>query len=354
MKKHLIKLFALALTVSLMYACDPDDPITPDAPSSDYSDGVFITCEGPFGSGSGTLSFINRSNGKVYNDLFEKINKRPLGNIVQSISLYNKKAYIVVNNANKVEVVDAATLKSIGYIGNVSLPRYFIGVSSSTGYVSCWDNTIAVINLSDLSVKKKITVQEGPEKMLLNKGKVWVLNIGGFSNDSLISIIDTQTETVVHTLSVHYRPSGIVKDKNGNLWVMCNGKGFNGYPQSDDTKGHLLCINPDNYSILADFVFPSAQSHPDKLTINENGEVLYFLYEGGIYSMNITDTALPQTPFVSKLFYNLMYDAKMKAVYAADPVDYSQPGWVFRYKITSPVKVDSFKVGVIPGEFWVN
>src|SRR5690349_18079729 len=82
-------------------------------PNSVYQSGLFIVNEGSFGTPNGEISFFDRTTKTITNKLFETVNNRPLGgDVVQSMLIYQDKAYIVCNNSNKVEVTDANTFTS--------------------------------------------------------------------------------------------------------------------------------------------------------------------------------------------------------------------------------------------------
>ena len=130
--KQLFYLSALAIAITFT-SCKKDDPAPTPTPvvtaATTFMNGVFVTNEGPFGSGTGTISFYSRSSGSVSNDIFGAKNGYPLGNIVQSMEIYNSNAYIVVNNAGKVEVADGNTFAASGAITGFTNPRYFLGIT---------------------------------------------------------------------------------------------------------------------------------------------------------------------------------------------------------------------------------
>jgi hypothetical protein len=319
--------------------------------------GVFITNEGQLSKGSGTVSFFDRDDHTVKQDIFNTVNNKSLGNIVQSLEIFNGKAYIVVNNAGKVEVVDAITFKSTGVISGLTSPRYFLGIDANKAYISDWPNDIAVVDLKSFTIQKKIYSGIGPNHMLLYDNKAFVLNMYNSttnSYDSTLTIMDTKADTIIKKIQIFNVPSGICIDKNNKIWILCSGRGWNGFPQNTDSKGHLLRLNPITFTIEKDLVFPSLDKHPDKLAINKSNDVLYYSYVDGVYSFGINDNDLKTTPFIklSKLFYGMGYDKITDMIYGTDAVDYTQNGWVFRYKADNGAKVDSFKVGVNPGNFY--
>lgn len=337
----------------LLYSCNKTND---DKPDGVWSNSVFIINEGPFQTGSGSISAFNRESLEVTHDLFETANGRPLGNIVQSMTVHQDKAFIVVNNSNKIEVVNLDDFKSVATIENLTLPRYFIGFDEDKGYVSCWDSTVKVINLMDYSIITSIQTGNGPDEMILAGDQLFVINSGGFGIDSTVSIIQTNDEEPFGLLEVGHRPSGIQKDVNGNIWVLCSGKGWNGFPAAGDTPAKLVCFDPESHAILKEIIFPDASAHPDNLVTDENGSTLYYNHPTGIFAFPVSASSLNTQPLITgnAMFYGLGYDKVTKMIFATDPLDYAQNGWVYRFNALDGTPVDSFMVGIIPNGFWFN
>jgi YVTN family beta-propeller protein len=353
-----MKQFSLLLTFLIvlffMPGCDVSED---DSPSGNWANSVFIVNEGPFQSGSGTISAFNRESGKVTHDLFESVNGRPLGNIVQSMTIHDGRAFIVVHKANKIEVVDPEDFKSVASIEGIELPRYFLGLNEEKGYVSCWDSTVKVIDLTDFSVAGSIPAGAGPDKMLLAGDKLFVTNSGGLVGvDHTLTVINTVTDQPVKTINVGDRPVGLQMDKSGTIWVLCSGQGWNGFPDPSDTRASLIRLLPATYEIIDDVLFNDTDNHPDNLTINETGSVLYYNHPEGIFSFSIAMGALNPEPLVhsGKMFYGLGFDLKDSLLYAADPLDYAQDGWIFRFDAYSGEKVDSIPARIVPNGFCFN
>ncbi|MCX6270388.1 MAG: hypothetical protein NTU44_04050 [Bacteroidetes bacterium] len=341
------------LSAFFLLSCEKDKPVTKTDPVSIFGSGVFICNEGPYMNGTGTVSFMSFETGQVSNDLFEAVNHRPLGNIVQSMEIYKDRGYIIVNNANRVEVVDMTDFHSAGAIENLTLPRFFLGIDDRRAYISCWDNTVAVLNVMTLMVEKRIPTQTGPERMLRMGDRVFVLNQGGYSIDSSVTVINTNSDLVITNLKVYPKPTGIVADREGKIWIMCSGKGYNGWPAGDDTEGHLLRIDPQTLTIIKDFPFPDKSLHPEKLAVNSAGDQIFYLYKNGIYNMGLNQDVLPAQALVERAGYTYTFgmDTASGYLYLSDPVDFVQDGWVYRYQSTTGLPVDSFKVGIIPTYF---
>jgi DNA-binding beta-propeller fold protein YncE len=325
--------------------CKKDNPTpesTAPAAAAAYETGVFISNEGPYGSGTGTVSFYNRSTGAVTNDIFQKANGVPLGNIVQSVNIYNGKGYVMVNNAGKIEVVNAPDFKSMATIAGLTQPRYFLGINSTKGYVTEWgtgglSGSVKVIDLSLNKVLKTIATGKGAENMINLNGLVYVTCKGGYGKDSVITVINTNSDAILATIMVGVGPGGIVADANGKIWVLCSKK--------------LVRINPTTQTVEAEFVFTSIKETPSNLTINAAKNTLYYCYDGKVYPHDISAATLSSTPLINKSFYGMSVDPTNDYLFCADAGNFSSDGYVFRYKSTG-AKVDSFKVGMIPGGFF--
>ncbi len=343
----------LGMTAVFFTSCEENDSNAPVIPTGDR---IFITNEGPFQEGTGTLSVLYNEGEVLVNDVFQRTNGYPLGNILQSMTIIEDKIFLIVNNANKAEVIDKDHYTHIATI-NIKLPRYMTKTSPAKAYVTSWSNQVLVIDLATSQVVDSIETGMGPERLIKYNNKLFILNKGGFLTDSTITVVDCQTGTFLTTIQVADKPDGAVIDKNGKLWVICSGKGWNYYPQEDDTEGHLMCINPENYEIEKDLKFYSTHLHPEKLIINETGDIMYFNYPGGgVLSHNINSDKLNFDPVIafSSIYYNIAFDYDSDMIYCAEPGNYVERGWIYRYHVSNGTLVDSFRVGIIPNGIYFD
>lgn len=342
------KLFLLSMLACMfvLFSCKNDDDN-----SVDITPYAYIINEGLFGSGSGTISIYDNSTEAVTNDYFYVQNNRPLGNVVQSMTLFNNKAYIVVNNANKIEVANANDLKSTGVIEGLTSPRYFVGIDNSKGYVSQWgDNTVKVVNLTTHTITKSIPVGTGPERMIKIGNKVFVANKGGFTTDSTISVIDAATDAVVHTLTVGDNPSDMVMGKDGSLIILC--MGYKSYDTLNplETASELISINTETYAVNYREQI-STTLHPEHLSINFDSTQLYYgggsLGVPGIYVVDATEPYMPGTRLTSTYWYSFEVHPVSGKIFALDPGNYTSSGTL---QILNSVGAHqkTYTVGMIP------
>lgn len=362
MKKPFFALLLPVMASSLLIfsSCKKDKENTAILPPSQgYLDQMLVINEGAFGSSNGSIDFINPATGTRTDDVFNKANNRPLGDVVQSVFKKGNLLYITVNNSQKVEVVHAASCKWYKTISGFISPRYFLPISNEKAYVTDWgDNSLKIVSLSSYTITGSIPVsQNGPEQLIEAEGKIFVVNSGGFSDDNTVSVIDPATDAVIQTITVGTNPNSIVKDANGKLWILCGGDTGPDWTggTADDIAGSLIRMNAGDYSIELNILFGQFE-HPVKLSIR-NGSELYFLngmngYEGAPVIMSITDNVVP-APVVNKNFYGLGFNPSNGDVYGGYSPFFGQSGYVFRYTRTGAL-IDSVKAGIGPSGFMMN
>jgi len=348
--------FVIAFTFSSCKKDDPDpEPTVGTTPATSFDNGIFVTNEGPFGTGTGTISFYSRSSGSVSNDIFEAKNGFPLGNIVQSMEIFNGRAYVIVNNSGKVEVADGISFASAGTITGFTYPRYFLGINATKGYVSEWGpggivGAIKVVNLSTKTITGTISTGKGAEGMVLAGTKVYIACSGGYDNDSVVTVINSITNAAITNINVGANPKSIKMDASGKIWVLCSGQWDPTYTFLIKT-GKLVRIDTATNAVDLSMPFASSSSQPSNLVINNAKTSLYYSYSGGVYAQSSSSSSLSGTALINRSFYGFGIDPTNDYFYGSDAVDFSSNGKVIRYNSSAAV-VDSFPVGVIPGNFF--
>lgn len=344
---HTLRHLSLALVALLALAsCRKDNPLLVQYP---YEAGIFVTNEGPFQNGTGTITWYHPDSAQARQQIFQQANGGiPLGNIVQSLAFGDSLGYVVVNNASKVVVVRAHTFEQVGVIENVMLPRYLL-VDGATGYLSQWGSdglsgSIAVVDLSTRQVTDTIVTGQGAERMLRIGSRLYVTNAGGFGKDSTLAVIDLNTRQLSHHIEVGPNPNSLVQDRNGDLWVLCGGDWATG------AAGRLVHLSND--TLVQQFALPTGSG---RLVIDGAGTTLYFIYGfgGAVWRHAVDASALEAEAFIDGSWYSLGFDASREWLLAADAGDFTSNGTVYVYTTTGTL-VDSFEAGIIPGNFAVR
>lgn len=335
------------LLLCLFYSCKkkeigPQCPTCHDEVIVNTSE-VIISCEGNFGWGNASLSLYDPIGESINNSVFSTVNGYQLGDIAQSLQEINGDLYVVVNNSGKIEILDTATYQVTSTIQGLTSPRYIEQVSSQKAYISdLYSNQISILNLSTNQISGGISTGRWTEKIQLVNDQAFVTS----PDTNFVFVIDVITDQIVDTLILSAGPSGIVLDKNNQLWILCDG-GYNlEIPR-------LYQIDPITHLITRSFAFSNITESPGKLSINTSKDQIFYL-NGGVYNLSIASTLLPQVPIIdntNKIFYGLAIDPKNSEIYVADPIDYVQSGIIYRYDSTG-ISLDQFTVGIIPQAFW--
>ncbi len=334
-----------------------ETPVIPDPTDSTpvattYEHGVFVVNEGNFNWGNASVTFIDNSGNNAIQDIYKKANDRSLGDVAQSMTVIGTKGYIVVNNSNRVEVVNLKDFKSVKSIDGFSSPRYFEAVDANKAYVTNLQHNISIINLTTNVVSGVIKTTSWTESLIHYKDYMYVTSVGSFSEPNSnrraqIYVISTKEDRIIDSIQTGKEPLGMVIDKKEKLWVLCTG----GYDNFEAPS--LVRINPELKMIEKAYVFPAGQGVPSKLCINPTGDTLYFL-NGGVFQMPVTSAGLPSQPFISsngRLFYGLAIHPKNGTIYVSDAIDYVQNGRVLKYSATIGSKLAEYQAGRIPGSF---
>ncbi len=352
---RLINKFFLLIGITLLFnACKKEE-----TPPGTYDAGTFILNEGRFNTSSGTLSFLSEDETTLSNEVFQNVNDRPLGNILQSMTIFEERAYFVINNAQKVEVAEAGELLSVGSITGLDQPRYFLGIDEDKAYISQWGSTgsngsIEIVDLSTLLVVNSIATSGGPETMILRNGKVYVAVSGGFSSDNRVLVINPTTDAVESSITVGDNPNSMQIGANGDLWVLCSGnKVYNPdftLNEAASSAGSMHRIDLSNNSVIWSQSFSDVSMSPSKLQATPDLNTFYFL-ANGVRAFDVSSPSLSGSALIDGFYYGLGFHPITRELYVADAVDFVSSGKVYRYSETGTAR-DTLNVGIIPNGFF--
>ncbi|MEI6124204.1 MAG: DUF5074 domain-containing protein [Bacteroidota bacterium] len=344
MHKTSKSLFLAIIMVAIFFGCKKETSvdINPDI-TSDH--GVFIVNEGNFQWSNASVTYYNFNDGKYAENVFVDVNSRPLGDVAQSICVLGEKAYIVVNNSNKIEIVNRKDFLSIGVINGFTSPRYLLPINSAKAYVSdLYSNSIAIVDLNTNSITGNIKCNGSSEEMVLVNTTVVVTN----TRTDYIYLINSTSDAIVDSIILGFASNSVAEDKNGKLWVMCAGDAAN----SINASIHRVDIQ--SKIIEQSFPLPVALNIWDKLRINQTKDTLYYMCNG-VFQMPINASALPSQAFIAQgvhVFHSLGINPLNHQIFVADAVDYVQKGKVYYYSSASGALLGTINTGVIPTDFY--
>ena len=315
--------------------------------------GLFICNEGNFQYGNATLSYYNPETREVENEVFFRANAMKLGDVAQSMTMYNNRGWVVVNNSHIIFSIDLDTFKEVGRVTGLTSPRYIHFLSDQKAYVTqIWDNRIFIINPTRYEITGYIevpnmTMEQGSTEQMVQKGKYLYVNCWSYQNRILK--IDTDTDSIVSELEVGIQPTSLVLDRNGKLWTVTDG-GYEGSPYGYEAPA-LYRIDPESMTIEQEFKFRRGDA-PSEIQINGSLDTIYWINDD-IWAMSVEAERVPVRPFLDSrgtIYYGLTVDPTNGDVYIADAIDYTQQGKIYRYSSDAEL-IDEFYVGIIPGAF---
>lgn len=353
---------SLFISAFAFTSCDKDtvDPVVEENIRGPYDQkGVFIINEGNFGTPSGSISFLSDSaNHTVQNEIFKKANdNRPLGDVIQDMAIFEDRAFIVANNSNKLEVVNAYTFKTEGIV-NLLQPRYIAVLNKDKAYVTEWveygePGQISVIDLNTYTVTKTIAVGPLPEQLTLVNGKLYA----AISGADEVLVINTTTDAIEKTIAVSDSPRELAVDMHASVWVLSSGRTVYNADWSIDysrtTAGALGIINTSTNTLTNTYTFGSNQSSPANLAVNGAKDKLYFTYQGKTYAQSSHGGGLSNTVLINRSFNGLGVDPETGYIYGSDNNGFTGNGTVLVYTPEGN-KVSEFTVGIGPNGFIFN
>jgi hypothetical protein len=303
-------------------------------PTDSLAHGIFICNEGNFQWGNASLSFYNTTTGTVQEDAYKSVNQKGIGDVLQSITLANGLAYLVVNNSQKIEIIDPKTFETKGQISGFNSPRYIQFIGSNKAFVSdLYENAVWIINPETKSISGKIAINSWTEEMVYTGNSVFVCG----RTTSYVYKINATNNVIEDSIPIGYGAQNMILDADQKLWVLTVGKG--------SIPAQLHRINLNN-NIEKTFNFPSGII-PNKLLVNSNKTKIYFLLKD-LFIMDIHASALPLNPLVQangRTFYGLGYNPIKNEILLSDAKDYIQKSDIYRIDSLGQ-EIASFKAGI--------
>jgi hypothetical protein len=352
------KTFLIALFPALFLSSCADEDTPIDTHLGDYDNGILILNQGNFGQNNSTISYLSNDFETFQASAFNAVNPTlALGDTAQDLGFYEENAFVVLNNSDKIEIINRYTLASVATISEgLNNPR-FIAFSNSKIFVTNWsdgmnpnDDFVAVYSLADFSWLTSIPVVEGPERIVAHDSKLYVAHKGGFNFNNQISVLNAASNQVQTTLQVGDVPESMVVH-NQLLYVLSSGlPAWSG----TETAGNLKVINLSNLTENATFTF-ATNEHPNHLKIANNQ--LFYTLDAEVFATQLNFNALPTTSLIEmnpQGVYGIYgFEVHNNQIFVADAADFNSNGKIYVYNLTGQL-LHERTVGVIPTGFYFN
>ncbi|WP_312173107.1 hypothetical protein [Chryseobacterium sp.] len=279
--KLLTLVFAFALLFNI--SCSSDDTISDE---TYYGNGFLLSNEGNFGKPNADVTYITSDLNMKQDNIFSANNGGSnLGDVLQMISFNGDHAYLLLNNSNKIQIVNRSNFKRTGEItAQLNSPR-FMAFANNNIYVTNdkygGDKYVSIYKTSDLSFVKKINFTDSVERIVEAGNNIFVQNASfGFGNK--ITYITTSNNEIQSTITI---PNG-----NINKMIASNGTV---YAIAAGTADSYIYQISNTGSITKTFTLTGI-SDATNLEI-EKGK-FYFTSGLKVYAMDLTASTVPTTP----------------------------------------------------------
>ena len=336
-KNVFLGIFASAF---LFASCSNDDTTDTNVPLGSYDKGVLVLNEGNFGTPNASVSYISNDFIAVNNIFGIENSDKKLGDVAQSMSFSDDKAFIVLNNSNVVEVVNRYTFKSIATIsGNLKLPRYSVVLNGKL-YVTN-NKALSVFDAKTFTFIETILINKVTEKIVAANGKLYVTN-GAYGSGNAVTVVNPSSNNAMSTITVE---SGVnsIEEKNGSVYVLCG--------NADRSKLFKINTTTDTATAIESTTLKKA------LNMDIDGDKIYYTKGTGVYAMALNATTFSETPLFSvadnnfSTFYGFnVIDGK---IYSADANGFTADG-VVKIFTTTGTELKTITVGRGPNSFYAN
>ncbi len=268
---------------------------------------TYILCEGNYNSTNASLwqlTGTEQLTGPVHWDY----SSNPLGDVGQNLKVYQDKLYIVMNNSNTLEVMDLTS--GAVYERTISLtyagPRDIAFVDDHA-YITCWYLPgILSLDLNTWQIDDTISINGLPDNIIADNGRLYTsiaMNTDWSSADIVIALDSAAGKyTPSDTFTVIIGPNQLLLN-DGKLYVLStyydsNWNTYTGTSCIDistgtvTTKENGLTTNYcDDIALINGMVYRSYNGGvaplTDSLTINANKAIGNY---SGVYSMAFNGT----------------------------------------------------------------
>ncbi len=315
-----------ALSMGAFFSCSPEE----NTSSGAFSDGLFFVNEGAYGQANGSISHFNATTQILTQDVIGLANNGLLtGDIVQDLQFSNNHAYVVVNNGNRLMVLQKGSFVVDTILSDRPLPR-FLHVEEGFGYLTQWvsfgaPGNLVKMDLSDFSMVDSISLGELPEQMIPVGDALWVINSNEEGEKGCMQI-QRNTLQLLGQTDVGDRPNSITKDDQGRVWVLAGGRpSWAGTP----TPGTISRLNADG-TVAFQMTLPDSLGNPTRLAWLGNNRI-GFLANQGVYTHQVNEPTSGVQLFIPGLWYGLSAHPGSGQIYVTNVGNFSQAGTVHLY-----------------------
>jgi hypothetical protein len=267
----------------------------------------------------------------------------PLGDVGQSMSIYQEKLYIIMNNSHTIEVMSLAG--GIYYESTLDLPSSsprYITFNGEKGYISSWNlNAILILNLNNMEIIDTVEIDGKPEKMIYFEDHLYISvpNKSDWSTNDKVLKMRLSDNIIVENFTVEPGPSMIAL-YDSSLFITSSS-----YDDMWNKYSGTSTINLSTSEILR-YNAGQTTSYGSDIFVFQNE--IYQIFQGGLVPLN-NDLSPNTSQKIGD--YPSLYSADSYEDFLVLGIsDYVAPDTVIILS-NEGVVLEEFIVSAIPGSF---
>lgn len=345
LNKILHLLFAFTLLLGIV-SCSSDNN---DEQEIFYGNGFLIANEGTYGKPEGDVTFVSADLNLKQDNVFALNNGgAKLGDVLQMIAFNGENAYLLLNNSNKIQIVNRYNFKANGEItAELNTPRY-MAFANNNIYVTndkyLGDKFVSIYRASDRSFIKKISFTDAAERIVEAGNNIFVQNASfGFGNK--ISYINTSTNDVQSTITLPAGNINKIISSNQNVYAIAAGTS-DSYIYQISSTGNITKTTT-----------LTGIANATNLEIS-NGKY-YFTSGKNVYTMDMSATTAPASPLFTVANgvddFSPLYGFSVinDKIFTSDSNGFTQASKIVVYSTSGSV-IRSFTAGIGSNSVYAN
>ncbi len=340
---------------------------TPNSPeTSDFiigENGVFILCEGLWGSDNASISRLDLMNGIIINQYFRRANPElRIGDTASDIEIKGDTVFVSVSTSSTIEVFNKINGKSIGriFLPQNSMPRDIVVINDTTAYVTLlFKNQVAIFNPKTLTYEgETIDVGPFPEGATRLGNYLYVANsgYGDFFHNApkagSLSIVDINSSKEFKNIFCGKNLIEVVANSKYNRIYAA----YYNLPSLPDSLGGIVEIDASTHQITRQW-----RTRPTDLTLSPSLDTLYFLQGNtdaisGVFFIQLNKSFAQIEPKTinknpNSIWYSLSISPDASLVLVGNAKRFTSNGELLIFKNNfDSIPIKTYSIGVNPNK----
>lgn len=336
-------LLTILFCTLFLFSCK-EDPISDMFPGERiaFLSGIFVT-----NTGNGTISYYDKLNGQVSQNIFETANEgRTLGLGLNPSVLVDTLLWISNQNVNRITLVEPDFMTEVQSFEVPNPPHSLITRNISTAYITHRDPSnssndfLTKIDSSGV-IDTTFSTRVHNNTPLISSSTLYLPTGTEDGIDSILTLIHVTADTIIaDSIMPAPNPREIIEQSSNTVWVLCAGRiGTTGNP----VNGALVHLISRRIDVVIS-IPPGAKN----LVISDDDQYLFYSLGGNIYRQ-LTDNEIRETsPFIERDYSFLKIDPDTGDLYGGDAGDGISNGTIYQHDVETGEEKASFECGVQP------